>query len=161
MNRHGRVLRTHGLALVAQKANAAPCENLRRLRRDGGSAGDQDPRRATGSLQNRAGIRRFYVPLMTGNEAVPHEDVKVHPVDGFPLRQEMERSVHMGAVVGAHGKGRQVIQVSRSGGAAYLPLRRGIAGVNAAGKDLLRNIIYLHFLPPSSFSAFPRTAGAG
>jgi hypothetical protein len=61
----------------------------------------------------------------------------------------------MGAVVGTHGKGGQIIEIACSGGAQGVLFWRWITGIDIAGKDFLTNIIDFHSVPPASNILIP------
>jgi hypothetical protein len=58
--------------------------------------------------------------------------------------QKMERGIDVGTVVGAHGKGGQVVKVTFFGRIQNLLLRLGIAGIDVTGKHFLRDIVNFH-----------------
>ena len=50
----------------------------------------------------------------------------------------------MRAIVGAHGKGGQIIQVAGRCGAEGLPFRFRIAGIDRAGENFLGDVVNFH-----------------
>jgi hypothetical protein len=69
---------------------------------------------------------------------------KIHLIHGLSTVKKMEGGIHMGAVMGAHGKNGQIVKVSFLRGVHSLLFRRRISGINAAGKDFLADVINFH-----------------
>jgi hypothetical protein len=84
------------------------------------------------------------VTILAGYIAIAYEGVEIQLLHGLSIGEKMERGIDMGAVVGAHGKGGKVIQIPPGGGAKGLLFRRGVAGIDPAGEDFLRNIVQFH-----------------
>ena len=127
MHRHRRILGTYGLPLIAQKFDAAIGKNERRLFGDGDIPCDQNPLRTGSFRQNGSGSLRRHITLMPCHEAVPHEGIQRQALHSFALRQEMKRRIDVGTVVGAHGKGGEIIHIPFYCTAEHLLLRDRVA----------------------------------
>ena len=109
MNRHGRILRPHGLALIAQQKDAGSGKDPGRFFGDGTVSGNQNAPGIAGAAQNCGGIGGGYVAFKAGHMAVAHKNFQRKLLHRLSLREKMEGGIHMGAVVGAHGEGGEVI----------------------------------------------------
>ena len=69
---------------------------------------------------------------------------QVYLIHSLTIMKEVKGRIHMGAIVGAHGKERQVIQVACPGRIHRLLFRLWIAGIDRAGKDFLADVIDFH-----------------
>ena len=144
------ILRSDGLALVADKEQTRIGKDLCCLLGDGGFAFDEY---AFGCACFRC-FMHYQLCVLFGdiacvlcNEAVSDKGFKTDLVYRFAVVYKMERGIDMSSVMGAHREVGQVADVAVFYAHDSIHDWLRIAGENIAGEDLLRNI-YQHFYSP-------------
>ena len=149
---HRSIFRSHCLGFVAKQKNPRSGKNSRCFLRYNSLTLHQNPFRrfavrAPGFLQDRFSITRCNHALVLRNKRKTNKPLQVHLVNGFSVIQEMIRSIHMCAVMGAHPESCQVAYSTFRNPQHHLSFRHRIPGVHAAGKHFLGNIVYFHASP--------------
>lgn len=145
---HGGIFWAHGLRFVAQKQKLCFRKDLGSFQRNHRRSLDQDPLDRTGFFQDIPGIVCCDNALMLGNIGRADKLLWWKLINGLAILQKMGRGIHMRAVVGAHGKGREVIQAPFFHAGEKMRFRFWITGKDAAGEYLLRDIVDLHTYTP-------------
>ena len=86
---------------------------------------------------------------MASDKTFPYKSMQIHLLYRFAITKKMERRINMGAVMGAHRKSCQIIQVAIFCSTKALLFRFWIPGIDLAGENFLGNIINLHSISPN------------
>ena len=151
MDRHRRILRPDGLGFVAEQFDACLCEYLRSAFRNGRLPLHEDAFRrpliaGLRLKKHLLGVLRRDVALRFRHIGISDEFVKTHLLDGLSAVHKMVRRVHMGAVMCAHLKRRQVAHGPVRDAKHHLPLGTRVPRIHTASEHFLGNIINLHTL---------------
>ena len=106
MHLHRRLFRSDGLTLVSEKLDPGLGKYLRRLSSYGSIPRNEDPLRPVRLFKDPLRICGGNISVMPGYIAATHKDFQIHFFDGNSVFVKMERRIHMGTVVDAHGKSR-------------------------------------------------------
>ena len=78
---------------------------------------------------------------MASDVAISYKSGKIKLVHGFAVFDKMGGGIHVGAVVGTHGKGGEVDDVAIGHGAELFAPRCRVAGIDGTGKEGLGDVV--------------------
>ena len=144
MHLHRRILWAYSLSFISKEFDFSCCKHLRSFGSYSCISCNQNPFCAIGPSQNCFCVHRCDLSLMPDNMTNSHEMGQIQLIHSLSVMKKVERGIHMGTIMGAHGKGTQIVQVACLGRVQRLFFGPGIAGIDRAGKYFLADVVDFH-----------------